>query len=244
MENSEHLWWIDSAKGIGVILIVLGHLLYDSSHDVLNQIIYSFHVPMFFILAGFVCRHRKGIAEKVKFLRKKAYRLIIPFIIFTLFGVKRIYDAIGSIPNTELIRQIFYIDGKMFFNAPLWFLIVLFEICIVEVLIDAYNQTKILNGLVLLASLGSGYVLYQNGGVESLNYLGFNRMIICLFFFVLGISLKKLFNDAVLLKPISKGFEFSLLILAAVVTYLLAVKINGKVALYSYVLQNYWIFVM
>ena len=52
--------WVDIARGIGIILVVYGHALrghfplphrpsWASSQD---AIIYSFHMPLFFVLAG------------------------------------------------------------------------------------------------------------------------------------------------------------------------------------------------
>ncbi|WP_241211253.1 hypothetical protein [Bacillus atrophaeus] len=37
--------WIDISKGIGIILVVLGHAPTD---DALKSFIFSFHMPMFF----------------------------------------------------------------------------------------------------------------------------------------------------------------------------------------------------
>lgn len=39
--------WIDIAKGIGIILVVIGHTIGSQR---VNDIIYTFHMPLFFIL--------------------------------------------------------------------------------------------------------------------------------------------------------------------------------------------------
>lgn len=42
--------WIDIAKGLGILLVIAGHLfLYDSK---ISAIIFSFHMPLFFFFAG------------------------------------------------------------------------------------------------------------------------------------------------------------------------------------------------
>ena len=50
--------WIDISRGIAILLVVLGHIILlenpDNSH-LLNNVqlyIYSFHVPLFFIISG------------------------------------------------------------------------------------------------------------------------------------------------------------------------------------------------
>ncbi|STU64905.1 acyltransferase [Klebsiella pneumoniae subsp. ozaenae] len=54
--------WVDYAKGIGIILVVFGHVnrglysagiqLSGSSYLLTDSIIYSFHMPLFFFLSG------------------------------------------------------------------------------------------------------------------------------------------------------------------------------------------------
>jgi uncharacterized membrane protein YcfT len=38
--------WIDSLKGMAIVLVVIGHL--NTISNELNQYIYSFHMPLFF----------------------------------------------------------------------------------------------------------------------------------------------------------------------------------------------------
>ena len=43
----EKLLWIDIVKGIGIISVVVGHIFY-------TPYIYAFHMPLFFIIGGFL----------------------------------------------------------------------------------------------------------------------------------------------------------------------------------------------
>lgn len=52
--------WIDGAKGIGILLMVIGHA---GAPDFLRHWIYGFHMPMFFIIAGFVYNKKNGRKE-------------------------------------------------------------------------------------------------------------------------------------------------------------------------------------
>lgn len=48
--------WIDIAKGIGIISVILGHLrtpLY------ISEMIFSFHMPLFFVISGYFYKERK-----------------------------------------------------------------------------------------------------------------------------------------------------------------------------------------
>ncbi len=42
--------WVDIAKGIGIILVIIGHV--NTFNSSVKEWIYSFHMPLFFILAG------------------------------------------------------------------------------------------------------------------------------------------------------------------------------------------------
>lgn len=51
MDNTKRIDWIDVAKGVGIFLMVMGH---TSMPDAVNRWIYSFHMPLFFLLSGLV----------------------------------------------------------------------------------------------------------------------------------------------------------------------------------------------
>lgn len=51
MDNSKRIDWVDVAKGVGIFLMVMGH---SSMPDAVNRWIYSFHMPLFFLLSGLV----------------------------------------------------------------------------------------------------------------------------------------------------------------------------------------------
>jgi len=71
--------WLDFAKGIAMISVVLGHALDDDSS--LSTLIYIFHMPFFFIMAGYLLNLDKwGGAKNFKnFLTKLFKRLLVPY---------------------------------------------------------------------------------------------------------------------------------------------------------------------
>lgn len=194
---------------------------------------------MFFILSGFVYTYDKNKETKLRLILEKFKRLMIPFFMFTVVGTKKIYDAFGSISTEKLIREIFYVDGKIFFNVPLWFLIVLFEVYIVEVLLNSYSRPITIKILITLMLAIAGIFLYK----RELNYFGFNRMIICLFFFEIGMFIRCIHNKSQSAKR-HKCIEIISLIFMAIIWYILSAKINGQVSIYSFILGNYFVFIM
>ena len=61
----QHLEWIDSVKGLAIFLVIVGHCIdgyrdagifkqYLLEFNSLHNFIYSFHMPLFFIISGYL----------------------------------------------------------------------------------------------------------------------------------------------------------------------------------------------
>ena len=59
--KEKHLNWIDLAKGIGIILVLIGHSKFLPI--TLKNYIYSFHMPLFFILSGYVFSNKYNFKD-------------------------------------------------------------------------------------------------------------------------------------------------------------------------------------
>ena len=121
---------LDIAKGIGILLVVLGHC--PQVWSPVKQWIYSFHVPLFFLLSGMVwdrASHEENGFLNVAFLRKKALRLLVPCFLWGL----------GYLVARALVSQSFKPEslGWLLYNTessiskagsltPLWFLSCMF----------------------------------------------------------------------------------------------------------------------
>lgn len=62
MENGNRTQSVDIAKGILIILVVVAHAQADIVHD----IIFIFHMPLFFVISGFLIRQEKCMRKKSK----------------------------------------------------------------------------------------------------------------------------------------------------------------------------------
>ena len=127
----ERIKWIDICKGIGIILMMVGHYAYTPSW--LKDIIYSFHMPLFFILSGYLANVRITAKSKsfFNYIVAKNRSLFVPYIFWALLmgGV----GVIMHIPPGEtwgnVIIQTFVWNNPS--AKPLWFLFSLFvtDIC-------------------------------------------------------------------------------------------------------------------
>lgn len=73
LSQKDRVKWIDMARGFAMLLIIVGHCAGIS--ETVKHIIFSFHVPLFFILSGYVYRHKE------KSILKDFKQLIVPYII-------------------------------------------------------------------------------------------------------------------------------------------------------------------
>ena len=76
--GSKRLDWIDIAKGIAIILVIVGRTVPNPSP--LRHAIFSFHMPVFFILAGYTFRS-KPWRELVS---GSVLRLLVPYVVLAL----------------------------------------------------------------------------------------------------------------------------------------------------------------
>lgn len=49
VQNKQRIEWIDTIKGVGIILVLIGHCNIPN----INQYIYLFHMPLFYIISGY-----------------------------------------------------------------------------------------------------------------------------------------------------------------------------------------------
>lgn len=154
MPQKKRLIWLDVAKGLAIVLVVLGHCL---DHDVpLRTFVYSFHMPLFFVLAGFTMRAK----PRLQVLKTSARRLLVPYfavcavlMLFAFVPPSSVSPALDSqfSPDVVLV-EILYGAGEsgdafgLHFEAigALWFLPCLFVARIVlnEVLLIVRKANK------------------------------------------------------------------------------------------------------
>lgn len=92
-ESKSRIHWIDYAKGIGIFLVVFGHVLigmrvaaFTTFPDWIDQTIfyiYTFHMPLFFLLSGFVFPITKD-KSLVGFTQSSIINIFVPYLIWNI----------------------------------------------------------------------------------------------------------------------------------------------------------------
>lgn len=74
----KRLDYVDIAKGLGIMLVIMGHI----EHDFV-PFCGSVHIPLFFVLSGYLCDlNRTNEAAYGMTVSKRVKRLIIPYFIY------------------------------------------------------------------------------------------------------------------------------------------------------------------
>lgn len=144
---------LDLMKGIGIILVYLGHsfnlkgLVGNSIYSYLWNIIYSFHMPLFFLISGFLMNNGKEIQLK-KYYIHKIKRILIPYFFINL---------IDFFPRTlfpNLVNSKFDIMRVFFYGTKItWFIYTLFMIFMIFPFLEKYILKKdryYLFGIILI----------------------------------------------------------------------------------------------
>lgn len=70
--------WVDAAKGVGIILVIAGHVWWRPGP--VRDIVYAFHMPLFFILSGYMVKPQPTLS----LILRQARSLLLPFVAFSL----------------------------------------------------------------------------------------------------------------------------------------------------------------
>lgn len=122
----KYLDWVNITKGLLIIMIVYGHIDYQSTF---SNFIYSFHVQAFFVISGFLFGYNKSEDKYCikDFLIRKFKTLMIPYFSFSI--IVMIYSTIKVLINGSSFKPILinlYETLSMLGILTLWFLPILF----------------------------------------------------------------------------------------------------------------------
>ena len=123
--STKRIEYIDIAKGIGILLVALAHADVSIFSPYLHQLIYSFHMPLFFFLSGYFFNPEISFW---KLSEKRFNSILKPYLVTILF----IYIASISFSNMRFVTAFgrilksLYATGYYIDWVQLWFLPSLF----------------------------------------------------------------------------------------------------------------------
>ncbi len=247
--KSERFEVLDIAKGIGIFFVVFAHVNYT---PILLAYIYSFHMPLFFVISGMLFNKEKYTHFSC-FIKRRVKTLICPYVLFyiaslcIMFVLKCVSKGF-SWPLLhdyyEYFLQMFLSQGsEKVINAPLWFVPCLFA---VEIMYYFISKIK---GRYNLAIIAVCSILVFFGWLLESGYLPFDNKILpwsldsalfALGFYAIGNLTYGKVKYAV--QKIEKNKYSTLITVTSVILcgimLVPLVCLNGKISLGSKVLNN------
>jgi polysaccharide biosynthesis protein PslL len=126
---SKRINYIDVARGIGILLVVMGHNDFSLISPFFHKLIYSFHMPLFFFLSGYFLNTAIGFWS---FVKKRFNGLLKPFFftIFMIYFFSISFEKMGFANAITRIVKSLYGTGAYIDWVQLWFLPHLFVVSI------------------------------------------------------------------------------------------------------------------
>ncbi len=242
MENSltlkKNIPWVGIVKSIGVFLVFIGHIWSHSRLEMIYKAIYSFHMPLFFILAGFLFSSKDTFMEMTK---KKLFRVLLPGLFYNILFSPLYFVYTEKIDISEFISGLFFFRGEVTANPPCWFFFTLFFTFIVAKLVRVDRNKAWVNLMISLLSFGIGYVLFRHVAVKN-DFFGVKELFPALGLFSFGIIVRKLdLSGKVERNRIASFITFTV---SGIIWFIFGLRLNGKVAFYGADFGNYLYFVI
>lgn len=165
MPKGERISWMDAARGIGIVLVVLGHverglvsggMVTSAFWASLDFTLYTFHMPLFFLLAGM--NMPRGLSKGWKsYMTGRLLTVAYPYVLWSLLQ--------GSV----MVVMSAFTNGKANFSDMLtigwkpmsqfWFLYVLLFAQITIMVLDlGFARRLVERPVVLIAMAAAGLV--------------------------------------------------------------------------------------
>lgn len=158
---------LDYLKSILILLMVAFHLVYiGDKYPYIKQIVYTFHMPAFLIISGYLTNVQKDIKS---FMRKLLW-IFIPYLCLEtgyvlMSHILPVRENVPEISSSILLHKIFIKP-----LGPYWYLHTLIICSLLYYLTFRYTRMKTISQVILL---GLGAVSYWGGIIVLANAIYF-----------------------------------------------------------------------
>ncbi|MEO8324613.1 MAG: acyltransferase family protein [Nitrospirota bacterium] len=133
--RTSRVYWIDALKAMAIIFVVVGHTPGIQGYSNLVKYIYSFHIPLFFLISGVLFDYESVGKSLPSFLQKQTRTLLVPYFAWGLltyipwFMIARHFGSYPDLNPLKPLLGMLYGTGSgtwLIHNGALWFLPCLF----------------------------------------------------------------------------------------------------------------------
>ena len=157
--SAKRIGWIDWAKASGILLVVMGHSHYSVKE--IEPMIFMIHMPLFFLVSGYLYNHRKSFKQIANECVKG---LLVPYVLYNVFfaiywiflgflkySMNQPYDWIACV-ITPGWHTLFGISLGIF-DGPTWFLLALLWCKVLSYLLHNGSWRMIITFIMIWSSL-------------------------------------------------------------------------------------------
>lgn len=213
-QQQQRLAWLDMTKVYGIFFVYYAHFsekvaeaqgfIAGTVAYQQHKFIYAFHMPLFFILSGFVHRHKEqplGAFIYQKLLTRALPALFFNLVAVSIYFIDHTFRANNGFDERYSLVSVLtdILSGYPFGNFPTWFLVCLFTLELINYLVYPFIQGSLWKRVSFsIVCLVIGYYLSLHQGINlSLPFQGlrtwsFNEALVAMSFYQLGIILKQL----------------------------------------------------
>jgi fucose 4-O-acetylase-like acetyltransferase len=159
-EGAKRQVWVDVAKTFALILVVVGHPVGPA---VYTKYIYWFHMPVFFLLSGYLFKPPEGWSSLRSWLAKRSRELLVPYgayvLLVTLVRYLYVYRYLHVLEASFVLKDLpdVLLGGRLpgVYYTVFWFFTCLFATQVLFALINLLCK----DGRLAMAAVAVAYLL-------------------------------------------------------------------------------------
>lgn len=220
---------LDIAKGLGIMLVVFGHLTYAKDPE--RTLIHSFHMPMFMMLSGYLFKPRPVgsiITRGTKHFLLAAYATLMIDIAISFYTLA---DENEPLPTGGDWLETFLLYDGLWRNLPVWYLFAM-------VICQAVSAVLLKGGPLMLTLAAAGATVFNLSLSTRIVWWPISTLF-AFPFFALGV----LFGRKDLAEPVQRRWKWLLVPSFAGLVYV--AYFNGYTDMYSHIPgKSYLLFIV
>ncbi|KKB44101.1 acyltransferase family protein [Bacillus thermotolerans] len=159
--------WLDIAKGIGILSVVISH----GGNPVAHQYLFWFHMPLFFIISGYLFRRLDTYDAFIHWTKKRTIQLLVPYVSFGLaISLFLFFTDLSMTKLIENIQNLAY-GGQVLrsFFAVFWFITCLYLTQILFALMQLVTKNMYIHLGILTVFYYAAHVIGYSPKLENVD---------------------------------------------------------------------------